>query len=137
MSAILEALERSEKERNQGAVPRLGDAPVLDESRPIRWVVLTLLAVMAVSMTVVLILLMMNGVGRGNGPTTAAALEAARELPKVSVISYAEEPSQRFAMVANQLVREGDAIDAQTTMVAIHRDRVDLDIDGRRVTLKP
>ena len=140
MSTILEALKRSERERKLNDVPKLADMPAIVEPSPFKWVLLTVSAVLAVALITALLVFAFNSQSTTQVPFTGSTSDLsvrADALPDLSVISYSENPSQRFAMINNKLLREGDFLAAGIKVEHILSDQVVIILNGDRIVLKP
>lgn len=138
MSTILDALKRSERERNQSEVPTLTDMPVLDEPTPLKWIAVTLLAVLVIALVTAMLVYAFNQQAATQSPiATNADGGIADELPIVSVISFSSNAEQRFAMINNKLLREGDYVSAGIRVERIQQDHVLIDRRGQSIALKP
>ena len=139
MSTILEALKRSERERKLNDVPSLADMPAIDEPSPFKWVLLTLLAVVAAALVALLLMQAFTATSPTRSPIVngTGTQDSGGSLPIVSVISYSEDPAQRFVMIDNRLLREGDFLSTDVRVERIRTDHVLVTVQGESVALKP
>ena len=135
MSTILDALKRSERERKLNEIPTLTDMAAIEEPSPFKWILLTVLVVIAISLVTALTVWVFNKQSSTQG--FVATLDANNELPRLSVISYSENPLQRFAMLNNKLLREGDSLAPGVKVVEIQADQVMINMQGEQIVLKP
>ncbi len=144
MSTILDALKKSEQERKLNDIPTLTDMPAIEEPSPLKWVGLTIAALLVVSILAALILLLLSPNNRVTGlgqlqtqqpPEVSSEATAASAV--LSVLSYSENAEQRFAIINDKLVREGDFLATGIKVDSISADRVELIVKGDRITLQP
>lgn len=141
MSTILEALQKSERERKLNDVPTLMDMPTPEEPsrRPIYFGFFTILLLLGF-----VLLLLLN---KQNTRTPAAieqsvvsndTIERQRNAEAginvvVNVVSYSDDVEQRFAMINGKMFRQGEFIRAGLKLVEITKDSVVLNNRGKRV----
>lgn len=166
MSYILEALRKSERERNLGKVPTL--AATTEVARPRSQAHWWLLLAMCVVAGVLGWMWSQNrivaepavdtrrppDVPASTSTATVAAPEAGRNEPSITaagagaqtldpaqitlnVISWSEDSNRRFAMINQKIYREGDSIAAGSTISSIEPDKVVVVSHGRKVVLHP
>ena len=146
MSTILDALKRSEQERKINKTPTLSDMPAPEERS--RWplIVLSLLLILLLSGLVWFLLggklpakqvqeIIISNETVGNFSRNQEAGDS--ESIKVSIISYAQEPSARFVIVNDKLFREGEFVKAGVKIETILPDSVVLLNRGKRITYQP
>lgn len=148
MSTILEALKKSEKERKLNAVPTLSDMPVPQESS--RWP-LIVIAILS------LVLALMIGLLLGpwfSAPQadSMAPVDSQNELQGkepvdtnvlppsdiiVNVVSYSENPKQRFVILDGKMFRENDFVRTGLRVEEIKPSAVVLNLRGESITRTP
>ena len=138
MSTILEALKKSERERKLSDIPTLSDMPAIEEPSPLKWIGLTIAGLLVVSLLAAFIVMTMMP---ADSPAVAGAdvvsAEESVAQASLSVLSYSENPEQRFAIINDKLVREGDFLTTGIKIEQILADRVILIVKGDRMSLKP
>ncbi len=139
MSTILEALKKSERERKLSDIPTLSDMQPLEEPSPFKWIGLTLLslAIVSVLAAVIVLTFMPRDTGLQGLPGEIASPADSVAQATLSVLSYSEKPSQRFAIINEKLVREGDFLSTGIKVEEIKPDRVILNVRGDRMSLQP
>ncbi len=159
MSAILDALRKSEQERNQNKVPTLNDMAA--PSEPSKWPLLLSLAVvlLAIALAVLAYVIWSKGESKNESAaqlvsktvsSEASALEQAAEietkdiasaevkqLTAVNIVSYSENPELRFAMVNGKMVREGEFIQPGLKVDQIRADSVVFNLRGETLERSP
>jgi hypothetical protein len=149
MSTILEALKKSEQERKLSKLPTLTDTPAPQEqARWPHWVILGLIIV-AVGLLVLLIWQWDrsgNEVGTTSNPEPAIVIDnemvesvEAKDTDGVvvNVVSYAEDPEQRFVMINGKMYRENEFVKTGLKVISIEPNSVILNKRGVRIELKP
>ena len=151
MSTILDALKKSEQERKLTSLPTLNDMPTPVEQSPwpLRIVIALLLAV--------LLLLLWFGVRWNLEPNTTISGQAKNIVLNnetvaaqtiigsdqdattivVNVVSYADQPEQRFVMINGKMFREGEFIEPGLKVDKIKENSVVLNQRGQRIERKP
>lgn len=139
MSTILEALKKSERERKLSDLPTLSDMPAIEEPRPFKWVGLTLLGLAFVSVLAAIIVITFMPSGTPPPGASSELLSPADSVAQttLSVLSYSESANQRFAIINEKLVREGDFLSTGIKVEEIRFDRVILNVRGERISLQP
>ncbi|HAU67910.1 MAG: general secretion pathway protein GspB [Arenicella sp.] len=138
MSTILEALKKSERERKLSDIPTLSDMPAIEEPSPFKWIGLTIVGLFAVSLLAAFIVMTLTSADTSTvaGAKVVSVQESAATA-SLSVLSYSENPEQRFAIINDKLVREGDFLATGIKIEQILTDRVTLIVKGDRMSLKP
>ena len=139
MSTILEALKKSERERKLNDIPTLSDMPSIEEPSPFKWVLLTVGSLLLVSILAAFIVkVMMPSQSASVGPVPVAmSPEESVARATLSVLSFSDNPAQRFAIINDKLVREGDFLATGMKVDEILADRVIMIINGDRLSLTP
>ncbi|RBP53164.1 general secretion pathway protein GspB [Arenicella xantha] len=150
MSTILDALKKSEQERKLNSLPTLSDMPPPQESSRLPLILLCVIC----ALLVVLLLLVVaqwrsnhNSVNSEqselNGRLSVAA-STDESLPvdvniviPIDVVSFSDEPAQRFVMIEGKVVREKEFAQPGVMVEEIQRDAVILNIRGQRVKRTP
>lgn len=146
MSTILDALKRSEQERKPNQVPTLLDMPTPQE-RP-RWPLFLLGALLVLLFAVLIWVLLSVKPPETQIQSTVVNNETVNDVSadqevgvsdsiKVSVISYAQDPSARFVITNGKLFREGEFVMAGVKVESILQDSVVFIERGKRVTRQP
>ena len=141
MSTILEALQKSERERKLNDVPTLTDMPTPEE--PSRWPLYFGFFIVLVLIALVLVLLLskQNAVAPAAleqnvvSNATIAQQKKAEESTElvVNVVSYSDDIEQRFAMINGKMFRQGDFVKAGLKLVDITKDSVVFNDRGKRL----
>ena len=144
MSTILEALQKSERERKLNDVPTLTDMPTPEE--PSRWPLLFGFFIILLLIALVFFLLFSKKVANSPSPIeqsvvsneTIAQQKMAEENDDftVNVISYSQDAEQRFAMVNGKMFRQGEFVRAGLKLVEITKDSVVFNNRGKRQVKK-
>jgi len=147
MSTILDALKKSEQERNLNNIPTLSDIPTPQESS--RW---PMIAFAAAVFVLIAIMIFFAGLWwpqseQTNAPIvitneTIAASQAQQNKANsdeivVNVVSYSEQADQRFAMINGKMFREGDFVRGGLRVEEIHPGHVELNLRGRKIVRSP
>ncbi len=145
MSTILEALQKSERERKLSDVPVLTDMPTPVEAP--RWPLYLGVFIVLLLAALVFVLL----VEKQNSNAISAAVEQTvinnetiAEQKKaeestdlvVNVVSYSDDIDQRFAMVNGKMFRQGEFVRAGLKLVEITKDSVIFNNRGKRLVKK-
>jgi hypothetical protein len=113
--------------------------PVIEEPSPFKWIVLTVASLVFVSILAALIVKLTmpsaNAVLVGVSETISAEQSVAQAT--LSVLSFSDNPKQRFAIINDKLVREDDFLATGMKVEQILVDRVIMIINGERMSLKP
>ena len=143
MSTILDALKKSEQERKLKAVPRLADSPPpAERSAWPMWVLTAAIVLLALGLVYVYLSVpkSVSQIDSLNVPASDLQEDTASSTNSselvLSVLSYAENPSERFAMIDDQLVREGDYLRAGLKVIEIQAEKVLLDQRGQKIELR-
>lgn len=158
MSTILDALRKSEQERQLTKLPTLSDMPAPQEqARWPHWLILGLI-VLSVGLLVLVFGIWQgsemlggtqNSQAQGSlsqGNTIVLDNESIGEETTtvfsdddivVNVVSFSEQANQRFVMINGKLFRENDFIRKGLKVVAIKPDSVILNQRGKRMELEP
>lgn len=145
MSTILDALKKSEQERKLNNLPTLSDMPAPQEQS--RWPLYAGLSV-AILLLVVLVLLLGDRSSQTElAPRAPIAVnnqtvedtsgidpEAA---VVINVVSYSEQPAQRFVMINGKMFRENEFVRAGLKVIEITEQGVVLNERGRRIVKQP
>jgi len=137
MSSILDALEKSERERNQNSVPQYHDMRPPEESG-FRWKwLLVFFALLCFILLVFAALRWLPSIDRGNIELEAnqksVVLDYLRlsELEKsgvpddrINVVSVSADRERSFVMLGEKMYREGDAITENVTLETIENDHI-------------
>jgi len=152
MSTILDALKKSEQERKKNHVPTLSDMPVPEESA--RWP-LYVIAILSLLLACLIGVLIANWYGPNrsapqhqqtksavnrdvvNQASTVDAQQNDIADVVVNVVSYSEEPSQRFVMLDGKMYRENDFVRAGLRVDEIKPNAVVLNYRGELLTRTP
>ncbi len=153
MSTILEALKKSEQERKLNKLPTLSDMPPPQERA--RWPI-ALLSVLCLLMAALLVMLairwwqpsqsenqvrLISNETIGLAGESTASLEGAGDTQNdeivVNVVSYSEQPAQRFAMINGKMVRENEFVRAGLRVEKIEPNGVVLNMRGERIRRTP
>ena len=159
MSAILDALRKSEQERNQNKVPTLNDMAA--PSEPSKWPLLLSIAVVLLAIALAALAYVIWNKGEPANETapqnvsTAASSQASsvaqlsgietkdiasaevKQLTAVNIVSYSENPELRFAMVNGKMVREGEFIQPGLKVDQIRADSVVFNLRGETLERSP
>ena len=156
MSTILEAIKKSEQERKLKDIPTLSDMPAPQER--VRWPLYTLILLVVVLMAVIVWYLLpdrltiglrnpvvpvMESISDGDEPAAvqdesiAASLQDTPDEIVVNVVSFSEEPSQRFVIINGKLFHEGDFVRAGLKVEEIHQESVLLNERGKEIIRQP
>ncbi|GHA12201.1 hypothetical protein GCM10008090_22600 [Arenicella chitinivorans] len=150
MSTILDALKKSERERKLNNLPTLSDMPPPQEGTRLPVALLILISsLLALLLIVVLVMwwqsASLSDAGRSvanpNASTVASSSDdiapsSVQDL-SVNVISFSNDPGQRFAMIDGQVVREQEFAKPGVLVQEIQRDAIIVNIRGKTVTLTP
>lgn len=139
MSTILEALKKSERERKLSDLPTLSDMPAMEEPSPFKWIGLTLLGLAIVSVlaaVIVMVFMSSEAPSRAVSDGVLSPVDSVAQTT-LSVLSYSESANQRFAIINEKLVREGDFLSTGIKVEEIQLDRVILNVRGERMSLQP
>lgn len=164
MSTILDALKKSEQERKKNHIPTLSDMPVPEESA--RWP-LYVIAILSLLLACLLGVVIANwyGPNRADEQRLAEqAIESQKVAPQtlpnnpvmttpndtrvdasdadvaniiLNVVSYSEEPNQRFVMLDGKMYRENDFVRAGLKVEQIKPNAVVLNWRGELMTRTP
>ena len=145
MSTILDALKKSEQERKLGDIPTLTDMPVPEERRSSSWVWLLGLVVVALLLLITVLLMQDRGVAltANEDPNSVVitnetlAAEQADQGLKVNVVSWSENPAQRFVVIDGQLARENEFVRPGLKVELIKKESVVLIDRGSRIEVSP
>lgn len=156
MSTILEALKKSEQERQPGAVPVLATAQAPDERKPFWfWLSLALVFLLLLAFAAWLFLnysakasspisqptapYSMSVEIAGGSPKDAPSQTAQenQNLPKVDVISYSDNPDRRFVIINGATIREGEFFEAGAKVEKILSNVVVLNVRGEQIIVRP
>lgn len=167
MSYILEALRKSERERNLGKVPTLSATTEVAAPRSrLRWWILLAATVVVAAMgwlwyaggfpaprvLVTGSTPQLPASGKPDGgategdsrpplppesSTAPAALPLDPAQITLNVISWSQDPARRFAMINQKIYREGDSPSPDVTITAIESDKVVVTAHGRELILHP
>lgn len=159
MSAILDALRKSEQERNQNKVPTLNDMPAPSEPR--KWLLLLSVAVLLLAVALAALAYVIWSSGDSAEETVsqlaftnvaAPASESdqssdiqgkdiasaeVKQLTAVNIVSYSENPELRFAMINGKMVREGEFIRPGLKVDKIRADSVVFNLRGEKLERSP
>jgi flagellar basal body-associated protein FliL len=147
MSTILDALKKSEQERKLNNIPTLSDMVAPDEERRLPWLWLVILLLLG--LLVGLAIYLFNNVGQSDSRSEQAspqeivvsnetiAVEQEQVALKVNVVSWSEQPTQRFVIVDGKLARENEFIRPGLKVEMIKPDSVVLIDRGERVEISP
>lgn len=156
MSTILDALKKSERERKLNSLPTLSDMPPPQETS--RLPILLLGTICALLLLLLMVVLAQWWFTHSNSPpaaiernklatTTQTTIEqdglqrpvdAQRDVAlSIEVVSFSEQPSQRFVMIDGKMVREQEFVQPGVLVEEIQRNAVVLNIRGQRVTRTP
>jgi len=152
MSTILDALKKSEQERKRNNVPTLSDMPAPQENSRWPFVVLFITGLLLITLLGLAInylwfsetarstdretKLVLSNETLGGEETQQAGVQSDEEVV-VNVVSYSDDPLQRFAMINGKLFRENEFVRAGLKVEEIKRDSVVLNQRGRRVERQP
>ena len=165
MSTILEALKKSEEERQVTKVPTLADMPAPHEAQ--RWphvllfIILGLLLVL-IGLAVKLVLFptdkqgvveslsvaesvsapavnQQGGVDGQDAQVDAPVVQPAinNNVIEVNVVSYSEQPEKRFVMIGGKLFRENEFVRAGLKVEEIRQNEVVLNQRGEQIIRRP
>ena len=153
MSTILDALKKSEQERKLKDVPQLSDMPVPQERSRWPMVVMLILLVLCIATIIWLVLaITLGGDGEKAAVFTSPGAGVASELEyepddsrfdsgdsiiTVEIISYSQDPAQRFAIINGKMLREGEFLRAGVKVETIDQDNVTLNDRGDVVNRHP
>lgn len=161
MSTILDALKKSEQEREIKKVPTLSDIPAPHEPQRwpqfLLWIILLLLLVL-IGLAVKLVMFP-SGSGSAllNLPASVQKVNVSvdeesfedevvdvggsEEIPgdeiEVNVVSYSEDPEKRFVMIGGKLLREGEFVRTGLKVEEIRQDEVVLNLRGEQIIRHP
>ena len=155
MSTILEALKKSEQERNAGKIPTLSDMQAPHE--PQRWphmllLVVIILLVILIGFAVKFLMFpsktqVLESQPSGSiqesiqqtegGETVGSQTGDANQKIVVSVVSYSDEPQKRFTMIDGKLVRENEFVRAGLKVEEIRQNEVVLNLRGEQIIRRP
>ena len=145
MSTILDALKKSEQERKLGDIPTLSDMPVPEEPRTSS--MLWMIGLVAVCLLVVIIVLLLQNQSTGSANSdqensivlsneTLASGEAEQPF-EVNVVSWSQDPAQRFVIIDGQLARENEFVRPGLKVELIKNSSVILIDRGSRIEISP
>lgn len=151
MSTILEALKKSEKERKLNNLPTLSDMPPPQESSNLPVSLLIVICVLLAALLVFLGVLWWQASNKNAEPiaisTPIGATESgtSESLQPVSdgsdivvnVVSFSQDPAQRFAMIDGKMVRENEYVRAGLRVEKIEQNSVILNLRGQRIKRTP
>ena len=147
MSTILDALKKSEQERKLNNIPTLSDMPAPQEKSS--WPIIVIIALLSV---LLLLVIWIIASGRAVEPVNSESQAVTNseadiaETPRVpadanqaqvQVVSFSDQPAQRFTMINDKLYREGDFIRAGLKVEEIKANSVILNQRGRRIERRP
>ncbi len=159
MSAILDALRKSEQERNQNTVPTLNDMAA--PSEPSKWPLFLSIAVvlLAIALAVLAYIIWTSADSASDvavqnraskAVAQASSLEQSfdvdekdiasaeiKQVTAVNIVSYSENPELRFAMVNGKMVREGEFIQPGLKVDKIRADSVVFNLRGEKLERSP
>jgi len=150
VSTILDALKKSEKERKLNDLPTLSDMPAPKEQS--QWPQIAIISLLVLLLIVLVVLLSRSWDSTDNAQAKAVknivitndsvAASTSGEstengVIKVDVVSYAENPEQRFAMINGKMTRESEFVRAGLKVQEIKPNSVILIERGRRIELSP
>ena len=145
MSTILDALKKSEQERKLKNLPTLADMPAPQEQS--RWPLYLGLGLAALLLAVLVLLL-----GDQSAPPEATARAPSvlnnqsiadtsgidpQASVVINVVSYSEQPAQRFVMINGKMFRENEFVRAGLKVIEITEQGVVLNERGRRIVKQP
>ena len=150
MSTILDALKKSEQERKLNSLPTLSDMPPPHESSRLPLILLCVIC----ALLVLLLLLVVTQWWSSHKSVNSAQSEQHRHSPVVAaideplpidvnvvipidVVSFSDEPAQRFVMIEGKVVREKEFAQPGVMVEEIQLDGVILNIRGQRVKRTP
>ena len=150
MSTILDALKKSERERKLNNLPTLSDMPPPQEGTRLPVALLILISALLALLLMVVLVMWWQSARLPNTPApvvstdTGTAVATSDETPQanaqdltVNVISFSNDPAQRFAMIDGQVVREQEFAKPGVLVQEIQRDAVIVIVRGERTTLRP
>ena len=144
MSTILEALQKSERERKLTDVPTLTDMPTPEEVP--RWPLY--LGVFIILLLLALVFALLLNKQQSNVPAvvepTVLSNETIAQQKKaeqdadlvVNVVSYSDDIEQRFAMINGKMYRQGEFVRAGLKVVEITGNSVIFNNRGKRLVKK-
>lgn len=147
MSTILDALKKSEQERKLNNIPTLSDMPAPQE--PQRWPVYMLIVFVVLLLVLLGVFFKQWQFGSSSNQSgaelvisneTVASTEDvsnADQTVVVNVVSYADDPEQRFVMINGKMFRENEFVRAGIKVEKITKEGVVLNERGKRSTRKP
>lgn len=150
MSAILDALKKSEQERNQNKVPTLND--ITAPTEPSKWPIMLSVAVLLLAITLAVLAYVIWKSGESAKDTAPKAASAepllefegtdlasaeVKQLTSVNIVSYSDNPELRFAMVNGKMVREGEFIQPGLKVGEIRTDTVVFNLRGETLERSP
>ena len=143
MSTILEALKKSEQERKLNRLPTLSDMPPPQEKSNLPMALLVVICLLLLIILGFLGLQWWRTDKKGALPAayTAEKNVALSSVPAspqdseilVNVVSYAEDPLQRFAIIDGKMVRENEFVRPGLRVEKIEADAVYLILRGERI----
>jgi cytoskeletal protein RodZ len=141
MSTILEALKKSEQERKLNRLPTLSDMPPPQERSVLPTVLLLVVCLLLLVILAVLGFQWWQARGSADAQqsvssrvdTTSALSGQNGDAVLVSVVSYATDPAQRFAIVNGKMVRENEFVQPGLRVDKIDPDAVYLILRGERI----
>lgn len=150
MSTILEALKKSEEERNRSNTPTLSDRPApREKSRRLLVVLLVLVMLLVFAVGLLLSRWWADSDSEVYEAPLVISKDATTDLPDVdpasveseevviNVLSYSEAPAQRFVMINGKMYRENEFVRAGLKVEEIKPSSVILNLRGKRVTQTP
>ena len=150
MSTILDALRKSEQERKLSDLPTLTDMTAPEEHSRLSPVLISMLVVLLlVIIGILMYWLLQNAANQQSVPVATNivlsndTLEAGAsgvnndEQIIVNVVSWSEQPAQRFAMINGKLYRENQFVRTGLKLESIQADSVVLNLRGQRIIRQP
>ena len=146
MSSILDALEKSERERNHDTVPQYHDMKPPEESGfPWKWLVI-LFALIVIVLLVFGAIRWLPSIDWKNDKTVVGEKSETLNYSQLSdleksvvpddrinVVSVSAESKRSFIMLGEKMYREGDTVAEDVTLETIKKDHIIFNKQGKRI----
>ena len=150
MSTILDALRKSEQERKLNDLPTLTDMPAPEERSRIPPVLTSALVVLLLVLIAVLLYWVLQNAAAQKSTSSSNSIVLSNDTLEaetagvdeseqiiVNVVSWSQQPAQRFAMINGKLYRENEFVRAGLKVESIQADSVVLNLRGQRIVRQP
>ena len=151
MSTILDALKKSEQDRKLSELPTLSDMPMPQEQSRLSGLMVGLLVLVIVLLSFLIWALFFDDTTPNDKDQIVLSNDTIREQQTlvdsktgepteqilVNVVSYSQDPAQRFVMVNGKLFREQEFVRTGLKVEEITQDSVVFNLRGKRIERKP